>query len=100
MAQMTNAEWNKHWGKVVAKAWADEGYKARLMSEPKAVLAEEGVPVPQDVKVVVHEMTPKEAHLVLPTMPADIGDMANMDERLAAQACCCCPCCCDGSCCP
>lgn len=103
MAQISNAEWNKQWAKMVAKAWADEGYKARLVADPSAVLAEEGIPVPKDVTIIVHEMTPKVAHLVLPTIPPDMGDMSNMEERLAAESCCCCPCCCTsscGSCCP
>ncbi len=95
MPDERNKEWNKQWAKIVAKAWADEGYKARLLADPSAVLAEEGVPVPKDITLHVHENTAKAGHLVLPAVPADLGGMTNMEERLAAESCCCCPCCCN-----
>jgi len=37
---------SKTWARVVAKAWADEEYKRRLLADPAAVAREEGVPVP------------------------------------------------------
>jgi hypothetical protein len=32
--------------KIIAKAWMDEGFKARLLSDPMATLKEEGVEIP------------------------------------------------------
>jgi hypothetical protein len=43
---------------VVARAWRDEEYKRRFLSDPKGVLAEEGVEIPDDVELRVLEDTP------------------------------------------
>jgi hypothetical protein len=58
------------YAKVVTKAWSDPEYKARLMSDPKAVLAEAGVDVTEGVEIEVHEDTDTTMHLVLPVSPA------------------------------
>tara|TARA_B100000315_G_scaffold218472_1_gene219800 strand:- start:160 stop:363 length:204 start_codon:yes stop_codon:yes gene_type:complete len=34
-----------NYGKIVAKAWSDEEFKAKLMADPKSVLKENGVDV-------------------------------------------------------
>jgi hypothetical protein len=59
----------KQWGQVVARAWSDEAYKQRLLSDPQAVLAEAGLPIPPNLTVQVHEATPTQLHLVLPLPP-------------------------------
>jgi Nitrile hydratase, alpha chain len=59
----------KQWGQVVARAWSDETFKQRLLAEPKAVLAEAGLPIPPNVTVLAHEATPTHLHLVLPSPP-------------------------------
>jgi hypothetical protein len=59
----------KQWGQVVARAWTDEPFKQRLLSDPQAVLAEAGLPVPSNLTVQVHEATPTNLHLVLPPPP-------------------------------
>jgi hypothetical protein len=59
----------KQWGEVVARAWSDETYKQRLLSDPKAALAEAGLPIPPNLTVQVHEATPTQFHLVLPPPP-------------------------------
>ena len=41
MSQSKSTEWMKHWSKVVEKAWHDEGFKKRLLSNPAAVLKAE-----------------------------------------------------------
>ncbi len=58
------------YAKVVTKAWSDPEYKARLMSDPKAVLAEAGVDVKQGIEIEVHENTDTTIHVVLPASPA------------------------------
>ena len=59
----------KQWGQVVARAWSDETFKQRLLSDPRAVLAEAGVPVPPNVTLQMHEATPTHLHLVLSAAP-------------------------------
>ncbi|MBI5524051.1 MAG: NHLP leader peptide family natural product precursor [Desulfarculus sp.] len=75
------------WAKVVAKAWADEAYKKKLISDPAAVLkAEGGFEAPEGAKFKLMEDTAALRHLVLPAMPADAAglDEAVVSERLAA----------------
>src|SRR5262249_20075039 len=67
-------EVRRQWGEVVARAWSDEAYKQRLLSDPKAVLAEAGLPVPANVQVQVHEATPTQLHLVLPPARSELSE--------------------------
>lgn len=64
-----------HAERIIAKAWADDGFKARLLADPAAVAAAEGIAVPAGVKIVVHENKPSELHFVLPAKPsAELSD--------------------------
>src|SRR5262245_49659796 len=45
----------KQWSQIVAKAWADESFKRRLLADPAAVLLEQGTAVPAGVQVRVVE---------------------------------------------
>ena len=55
--------------KVIAKAWSDPAFKARLLSNPQAALVEAGVEVPAGVTVKVVEDTETTRHLILPPPP-------------------------------
>lgn len=57
----------KKWHFIVEKASSDVQFKNRLLAEPKKILAEEGVVVPDGVTVNIVESTPKAVWLVLPT---------------------------------
>jgi Nitrile hydratase, alpha chain len=52
---------------VAAKALDDDTYRQRLLDDPAGTLKHEGLTVPDGVKVVVHQNTHQEVHLVLPT---------------------------------
>lgn len=41
------------WSQIVAKSWCDDDFERRLMSEPRAVLAEHDLAVPSDMAVEV-----------------------------------------------
>lgn len=43
--------------RLIAKAWLDEEFKQRLISDPAAVLAEHSLTVPSGVQVRVNETT-------------------------------------------
>jgi hypothetical protein len=60
---------------VAAKAMDDDSYRQRLMSDPKTVLREEGLTVPDDVDVTVHEASHSHVHLVLPPGAPPSGDL-------------------------
>jgi hypothetical protein len=78
-----NTEFTKAWNRIVAKAWADEAYKKRLQASPAAILAEEGVAIPDGMEFELVESTASKTWLVLPAMPTD-GDAIEGDERKAA----------------
>jgi len=63
-------DWEKQWGQLVAKVWADPQLKARLLSDPKAVLQEQGLPVPPGMQIRVVENTEQVIHLPLPAKPS------------------------------
>jgi len=41
------------WSQIVARAWCDEGFTKRLLSDPRAVLAEHDLEVPPGTEVEV-----------------------------------------------
>ena len=67
--QQVISEQYKIWGKVIAQAWSDEDYKARLLTSPKAVLKEAGLNISDEIEVEVMQDTPKLSHVVLPVPP-------------------------------
>jgi nitrile hydratase alpha subunit len=70
------------YGKVIAKAWREPAFKAKLIADPRAILAEAGVAIPADVTVKVLEDTTTHLHFVLPPKPT--GQLS--DEALDAVA--------------
>jgi hypothetical protein len=62
--------------KAIGRAWADPGYKAKLLSDPAAALAEAGVSIPAGTKVKVLEDTADTRHLVLPAAPANMDELS------------------------
>jgi hypothetical protein len=62
-------EFQAAWAKVVAKAWSDADFKARLRKDAGAVLKEEGIQVPENMSVKVVENSDTVVHLVLPAHP-------------------------------
>src|SRR5438874_2249526 len=73
----------RQWGQLVARAWTDPAYKQRLLADPAAGLAEQGLTVPAGVAVQVHETTPAVVHLVLPPPPSDKLDLEQLDQVAA-----------------
>lgn len=61
--------------KLVARAWADEGFRKRLKADPRAVVAEEtGFEVPEGVQIEVLEETAEKAYLVIPSNRVAISE--------------------------
>jgi hypothetical protein len=76
-------EYAKQWGQLVARAWGDQAFKARLLAEPAPALAEQGIPVPAGVEVRVHENSPTLVHLTLPPAPAEELSDEQLDQVAA-----------------
>ena len=78
------------WSQIVARAWCDEGFMKRLLSNPRDVLSEHGLEVPEGTEVRVVEGTEVKMaedddmvrHFILPVSPPD----ALTDEELVGQA--------------
>jgi len=77
----------KTWARVVAKAWADEEYKRRLLADPAAVAREEGAPLPTGLTLKVIEDAPGTRTLVLPPSPAELGALVEGEEPRSAANC-------------
>ncbi len=65
------------WGQIVARAWADQSFKNRLLSDPTVVLREFGVELAPGTQARVVEGTDRAfensdrvRHFVLPSSPA------------------------------
>ena len=67
---------------LFAAYWKDEALKARFMADPKAVLAEHGMDVPDGMAVNVVENTDNTVHITLPMKPS--GDLSDDELRNAA----------------
>jgi hypothetical protein len=69
------------YAQVIAKAWADEDFKGRLMTDPAGTLASEGIELPPGLKLNVIADAPGTRTLVIPPPPAD-GEIS--EEHLSA----------------
>ena len=69
---------------LFAACWKDEALKARFMSDPKAVLKEHGLDVPDNLDVKVVENADDCVHITLPAQPA--GHMDLSDDELSKAA--------------
>jgi hypothetical protein len=69
---------------LFAACWKDEALKARLMSDPKAVLAEHGMDVPDGMDVKVVENADNCVHITMPAPPTGFKELS--DEELSNVA--------------
>jgi len=76
------------WGQIVARAWCDEGIMKRLLSDPRGVLCEHGLEVPEGTEVKVEagpevkvEGGDRVRHFVLPVSPPDELTDEDLDGR-------------------
>ena len=90
MAQSPDAQ-QAAYGKVIARSWDDDAYKAQLLNDPRSVLKDAGINVPADVEITVTEQQPGQMNLVLPAKPVE-GEIS--DEALQTVAGGFCSCCC------
>ncbi len=81
---MNQEEQDKRYGQLIAKAWADEEFKAKLKADPKAAMAEVGMDLAEGVDIEVVESTPEKAYLVIPPKPEAVGELSDEDlEKVA-----------------
>ncbi len=69
---------------LVSQAMQDSAFRDRLLTDPKAVLAEHGLTIPDGVKIEVVQETPSQYYLVLPAQPSDGEGTPLSDLQLEA----------------
>ena len=70
--------------RLFAACWKDEALKARFMSDPKAVLAEYDMPVPDNLDVKVVENADDCVHITLPAPPDGYASLTDHELSNAA----------------
>jgi hypothetical protein len=73
--------------KIIARAWRDPAFKAKLIADPKATLKEAGMTIPAGVTLKVVENTAAHVHFVLPPKPTGELSDASLDKVVGAAAC-------------
>ena len=74
---------------IIARAWKDESFKAKLLKDPKVVMQEEvtklgGPRLPEDIKITILEESPKNVYMVLPATPLTKGAKLTDDQLQGA----------------
>ena len=69
---------------LFADCWKDEALKQRFLTDPKSVLAERNLAVPDGIDVRVLENSSSTVHITIPRNPA--GEQELSDEDLANVA--------------
>ena len=69
---------------LFAACWKDEALKQRFMADPRSVLAEYGMDVPDGMAVNVVENTDTTVHITMPAPPS--GGMGLSDGELSNAA--------------
>ena len=69
---------------LFAACWKDEALKARFMADPKAVLAEHGIAVPDGIDVNVVENSDNTVHITMPMAPDGHEEMSMEELSQAA----------------
>ena len=69
-------EERKDYARVIAKAWADEDFKKRLLDDPAAVLQENNIEMPEGTTVKFVEKYENEILIPLPPRPKDTNELS------------------------
>ena len=71
---MSQEDQDKKIHRIIARCWADEDFKKKLLADPVGILLADGVILSRGVKVTVLENTDTVFHLVIPVNPTDLSD--------------------------
>ncbi len=68
-------------GKIIARAWRDPEFKARLVADPKTVCRENGLDLPDEMNLAVLEQAAKkEMVFVLPAEGPPLEELKKMNH--------------------
>jgi len=71
---MNQVDQTKQMNQIIAKCWADEIFKQKLLADPAGTLKAEGVSLPEGLTVKALENSDKVFHLIIPARPTDLSD--------------------------
>ncbi len=83
---MNKEEYGKAIARIVAKCWMDHDFKKTFVENPALILKDEGIMVPDGMKIRVLEDTKDLRSIILPVKPEDLGQIEELEDRLAAAA--------------
>ena len=69
---------------IIARAWTDDAFRAKLEADPGAALAEAGFPVPEGRTVMVTPEVPGSLVLVIPPTPAPSAEASDAELESVA----------------
>jgi len=78
------SEQNSAIARILGACWKDDTFKARFIADPRTVLAEHGIDVPDRIELRVVENTDNCVHITLPKRPANHDDLSDEELDLAA----------------
>jgi hypothetical protein len=85
----TPNRFERAWAEVVAKVWyeGDQGFRERLLRDPKSVFAELGASIPADVTLTVVENTRQQITFVVPPKPEELSGLRDEAMSELYRAC-------------
>lgn len=84
---MNNEQQSKKIGDIMAKCWADESFKQKLLADANATLKAEGIDIPAGITVNIVENTSQVINYVLPRNPkAELSD-ADLEQAAGGKGC-------------
>jgi Nitrile hydratase, alpha chain len=70
---------------LIESCWRDPAFKKQLLASPRTVLKQEGIDVPAELTIKVHENTAEVMHLVVPAKLQSVeAQLEKMGKPLAA----------------
>ena len=69
---------------LFAACWKDEALKSRFLTEPREILKEYGLDIPDNMDVKVVENADDCVHIPLPAPPAGVMDLSDTELSKAA----------------
>lgn len=72
---------------LFATCWKDEALKDRFLREPRKVLEDHGLEVPEGIEIKVVENTDDCIHVTLPAAPEDSRNLSDAELAGAAGGC-------------
>jgi hypothetical protein len=71
---MDQQEQGRKISQLIARCWADEDFKKKVLADPATTLRAEGLEVPAGLSYVAHENTERVVHLIIPAKPTELSD--------------------------